>query len=256
MGKITWVYDGEKFVDGVYRVECGECNHVIFDADVCPRCHAPGGLERALHAGNRWPVPTACPMCAEEEVIYRALLPARVAYEGRRADKARTATEPHDEGFHGYRVDCRGLRHGVGAHRQLSAVQRARATARAARVAARLQRSFLDAVGGRHRQQHGIGQLGEAGDLREAALAEHRAPGGGAAMELAKEVAVAVGARGAEGPAGRSDRGAEQDRARVGVAVPPEAPRYSRTPLKPSASIRPLCAGLRTAGATALRRQS
>ena len=46
-------------------------------------------------------------MCGEEEVIYRALLPARVVYEERRAEKPRTATEPHDDGFHGYRVDCR-----------------------------------------------------------------------------------------------------------------------------------------------------
>lgn len=107
VGKLTWVYDGEKFVDGVYRIECADCRHVVFDADVCPRCHAPGGLERALHAANRWPVPIACPMCAEDEVTYRALLPAHVAYEGLRAEKARTTIEPHDEGFHGYRVDCR-----------------------------------------------------------------------------------------------------------------------------------------------------
>ena len=30
-----------------------------------------------------------------------------VTYEGKRADKARSATELHDDGFHGYRVDCR-----------------------------------------------------------------------------------------------------------------------------------------------------
>jgi hypothetical protein len=107
VGPITWAYDGEKFVDGVYRIDCADCQHVIFEADVCPRCHAPGGLDVALHSANRWAVPIACPGCGEEEVGYRALLPARVVHEGGRADKARTMTEPHDPGFHGYRVDCR-----------------------------------------------------------------------------------------------------------------------------------------------------
>ena len=108
VGRIGWVYDGEKFVDGVYRVSCADCGREIFAADVCPRCHAPGGLERALHSANRWPVPAACPACDEEEVRYVAFLPAKVTYEGKRADKAHSATEMHDDGFHGYRVDCRG----------------------------------------------------------------------------------------------------------------------------------------------------
>jgi len=108
VGRISWVYDGEKFVDGVYQVSCADCARVVFAADVCPRCHAPGGLERALRSANRWPVPSACPRCDEEEVRYIALLPAKVVYEGKRADRARSATEPHDDGFHGYRVDCRG----------------------------------------------------------------------------------------------------------------------------------------------------
>ena len=48
VGRLTWVYDGEKFVDGVYEVACAACKEVLFAADVCPRCHAPGGLARAL----------------------------------------------------------------------------------------------------------------------------------------------------------------------------------------------------------------
>jgi hypothetical protein len=107
IGRITWVYDGEKFVDGVYDVTCTGCKHVVFAADVCPRCHAAGGLTRALETPNGWPVPTRCPVCAGEEVRYIAFVPASVAYEGRRAAKARTSTELHENGFHGYRVDCR-----------------------------------------------------------------------------------------------------------------------------------------------------
>src|SRR5262249_60443298 len=43
-----WVHDGEKFVDGTYRIACASCSHVVFADDACPRCHAPGGLPRAL----------------------------------------------------------------------------------------------------------------------------------------------------------------------------------------------------------------
>jgi len=107
VGSVTWAYDGEKFVDGVYEVACADCKHVVFSADLCPRCHAPGGLRRALETPNRWPVPNACTSCEAEEVQYTAMLPARIVYEGKRAEKARTSTELLDPGFHGYRVYCK-----------------------------------------------------------------------------------------------------------------------------------------------------
>jgi hypothetical protein len=43
-----WVHDGEKFIDGTYRISCASCGHVAFADDACPRCHAAGGLARAL----------------------------------------------------------------------------------------------------------------------------------------------------------------------------------------------------------------
>ena len=110
VGKITWVYDGEKFIDGVFEVGCVACKKTLFAADVCPRCHADGGLARALETANRWPVPTECPGCAGEELRYIAMLPAHVTYEGARASKPRTSTELLDDGFHGYRVDCKECR--------------------------------------------------------------------------------------------------------------------------------------------------
>lgn len=106
VGVLTWIYDGEKFVDGVFEVTCADCKHTLFSSDVCPRCNAAGALPAVLAASNRWPVPTACPTCAGEEIRYVAMVPARVAYQGRRADRPRTFTELHDPGFHGYRVDC------------------------------------------------------------------------------------------------------------------------------------------------------
>jgi RNA polymerase subunit RPABC4/transcription elongation factor Spt4 len=107
IARVSWVYDGEKFVDGVYEVACAACKEVVFAADVCPRCHAQGGLARALGTPNRWPVPAACPSCDGEELRYIAFVPARVDYEGKRADKARGGAELHEDGFHGHRVDCR-----------------------------------------------------------------------------------------------------------------------------------------------------
>ena len=107
VGRITWVYDGEKFIDGVYEVRCGQCDALTFSTEVCPRCHAAGGLARALTTPNDWPVPSSWPSCEEEEVRYVAFVPARVAYDGKRAEKARDLCELHEDGFHGARVDCR-----------------------------------------------------------------------------------------------------------------------------------------------------
>src|SRR5262245_18315105 len=65
-GRLAWIYDGEKSVDGVFAVACAECGAVIFTADICPRCHAPDGLRRALETPNRWQVPAGCPTCGRD----------------------------------------------------------------------------------------------------------------------------------------------------------------------------------------------
>ena len=106
VGALTWAYDGEKFVDGVFEVRCGQCRQVIFESDVCPRCNAPGALAFALSTPNTWPVPSMCPGCEDDEVRYIALVPAEVVFSDERAGKARTSTEILDPGFHGFRVDC------------------------------------------------------------------------------------------------------------------------------------------------------
>jgi hypothetical protein len=106
VGALTWVYDGEKFVDGVFEVSCGDCQRALFADDRCPRCDAAGALPAILATSNRWPPPPACPRCELEEVRLVALLPARVRHEGGRAEKARKERETYDPGFHGYRVDC------------------------------------------------------------------------------------------------------------------------------------------------------
>jgi hypothetical protein len=117
VGRVSWGYDGEKFVDGVYAVGCAGCGAALFAADVCPRCHAPGGLATALSASNGWPIPSGCadPDCGGEEIRYAAFVPARVDYEGRRAERARSAVEPSDPGFHGVRAECRACRQVIAA---------------------------------------------------------------------------------------------------------------------------------------------
>lgn len=106
VGQLTWVYDGEKFVDGVYEVACADCKQLLFKEDACPRCHAANALPAALAAENQWPVPASCASCGAEEIRYVALVPARVVYEGKRAERPRTHTELHDPGFHGLRIEC------------------------------------------------------------------------------------------------------------------------------------------------------
>jgi hypothetical protein len=107
VGKLKWVYDGEKFLDGVFAVACAGCEASVYASPDCPRCHAPGGLEKALSSENRYPVPLACPGCDSEEVRFIAMLPAKTRYEGKRAERAKTSVELLDPGFHGFRVDCK-----------------------------------------------------------------------------------------------------------------------------------------------------
>lgn len=106
VGKVRWVYDGEKFVDGVFEVSCDACKAVVLADDMCPRCHAPGGLAKALAATNAFRVPVACPACESDELVLVAMIPARVAYEGGRAEAPKTHVELYDAGFHGVAARC------------------------------------------------------------------------------------------------------------------------------------------------------
>jgi hypothetical protein len=106
-GRITWAYKGETFIDGVFEVGCANCKKALFSSPDCPRCHAPEGLAKALGSENAFPAPKACPSCQSEDLWCTAFVPATVLYEGKRAEKARTETEFYDEGFHGYRLQCR-----------------------------------------------------------------------------------------------------------------------------------------------------
>ncbi len=105
-GRITWVYKGELFLDGVFEVACADCKRVLFHEEACPRCHRAGALASILETNNRLPVPSACPSCGSADLRLIALLPARVLHADRRSEKAKTSTELYDPGFHGVRVEC------------------------------------------------------------------------------------------------------------------------------------------------------
>lgn len=109
-GSPTWSYKGEHLVDGTFRIACEECAHEIYAATACPRCTSAGGVARALETMNAFMLPTRCTQCGSERMTAAAIVPARVVYEGKRAQKARTDTTPDDEGFHALEVSCKSCR--------------------------------------------------------------------------------------------------------------------------------------------------
>jgi len=71
-----WAHDGEKFVDGTYRIACTGCGAVAYTSDDCPRCHRAGALPAAL-GGNAGPsVPRRCPVCTGTELTVGGFAPA------------------------------------------------------------------------------------------------------------------------------------------------------------------------------------
>jgi hypothetical protein len=101
-----WVHDGEKFVDGTYRIACASCGHVVFADDACPRCHAAGGLARALGDASRLAIPRRCAACNETEIVALALIAATVRYSGGTAALPRPLGELGDPGYHIVAYGC------------------------------------------------------------------------------------------------------------------------------------------------------
>ena len=95
-----WVHDGEKFIDGIYRIACASCAHAVFGDDACPRCHAAGGLARALGDASRLTVPRRCTACNENELVALALITATVRYSGGSAPRPKPIGELGDPGYH------------------------------------------------------------------------------------------------------------------------------------------------------------
>jgi hypothetical protein len=102
----TWVHDGEKFIDGVFRITCLGCKTDAYSSTDCPRCHRAGGLADVLDTRSRLTVPKRCPSCrgTETTIIGFARATVRVG-EGRPATPT-PVTAFGDPGFHVIAVGC------------------------------------------------------------------------------------------------------------------------------------------------------
>jgi hypothetical protein len=108
-----WAHDGEKFVDGTYRIECVACKRVAFASDVCPRCNAPDRLARALGDASRLAVPKRCPKCNELELLAIALVPAVARSGGGETPKPKPLAELGEPGYHVVAFACDACDHAV-----------------------------------------------------------------------------------------------------------------------------------------------
>jgi len=101
-----WVHDGEKFVDGTYRITCASCAYVVFAHDACPRCHAAAGLAPALADTSRVTVPRRCPGCNETQLFALALVAAHVRTSAGARAAPRPLGELGDPGYHVVAYAC------------------------------------------------------------------------------------------------------------------------------------------------------
>ena len=96
-----WIHDGEKFIDGVYRVKCIRCSDVAFTTEDCPRCHREGGLVDA-----RPTVAARGPEALPRVQRHRAQRDRLRTVDG--ADRRRTPSFTHtDRALWRCRVPCR-----------------------------------------------------------------------------------------------------------------------------------------------------
>lgn len=101
-----WAHDGEKFVDGTYRITCAGCGRITYASDDCPRCHAPGTLPATLAAPSHMAIWKRCPQCNATEATLIGFAPGTA-----RTGAGRTpAPKPHallgEPGFHVVAVAC------------------------------------------------------------------------------------------------------------------------------------------------------
>ena len=105
-GTGRWAHDGEKFIDGIYKIVCMGCRTAVYETKDCPRCHRPGGLADVLNTESRLTVPQRCPSCRGTETSIVGFAPATVKTgEGQRAAPTPTALYG-DPGFHIVAIAC------------------------------------------------------------------------------------------------------------------------------------------------------
>jgi hypothetical protein len=103
-----WIHDGEKFIDGTFRIKCLACGDAPYTTDECPRCHRPSGLTDALTQHARLIVPQRCPSCKGTELTVKAFVPARVRTGEGRPTAPTAIAQFGDPGFHIAELSCEG----------------------------------------------------------------------------------------------------------------------------------------------------
>jgi hypothetical protein len=106
-----WAHDGEKFVDGTYRITCVSCAHVAFSDEMCPRCNTPAQLSKVLAGSSRLAVPKRCPKCNELELLAVAMVPATARSGGGETPKPKPLVEFGEPGYHVVAYACDACDH-------------------------------------------------------------------------------------------------------------------------------------------------
>lgn len=103
-----WTHDGEKFIDGVYKIRCIGCGDEPFSTQDCPRCHRAGVLAEALVAPSRVVVPKRCPECTATEMLVTSFAPGSVRTGESRPPSPTPVALYGDPGYHIEVVMCDG----------------------------------------------------------------------------------------------------------------------------------------------------
>ena len=106
-----WAHDGEKFVDGTYKISCIKCAHTAFESDICPRCNGEHKLASVLAAPSRLAVPKRCPKCNELELLAISLVPAVARSGGGETPKPKPLAEFGEPGYHVVAFACDACDH-------------------------------------------------------------------------------------------------------------------------------------------------
>lgn len=101
-----WAYNGEGFIDGVFRIECAGCARVVHDSGDCPRCHAAGALSAALAGQSRLAAPRKCGRCGSLETQLIGFAPARTEVSSGKPGKSVPGALVGEAGFHVVAVAC------------------------------------------------------------------------------------------------------------------------------------------------------
>lgn len=108
-----WAHDGEKFVDGTFKITCASCKRVVFADAMCPRCNAADRLPAILATASRLEVPKRCPKCNELELLAIALVPASARSGGGEVPKPQPTIDFGEPGFHVVAYACDSCDHAV-----------------------------------------------------------------------------------------------------------------------------------------------